>query len=410
MDRLGVRIALIVAIGVMVGAIFSTWHEAQYGGPVARVPVGTDFATLQGVAVLMYEGDGEDIYTPDVLGAKLAETTGYDEITSQVYGHPPFFVLYFLPLAPLSFGLAYVVFAVAGAFVLGLAVARLGGLKPVPAVGIALLSVPGFATLQLGQMGLWVSALLLAVYLALRRGQPFLAGILLGLLAFKPLYAVGIGVWWLLSGRRYGKAILGAACSTAALVAAGFLVPGGWSGYLTVLDGEEFFNSVSKSGFSMLEMWSSLLPGSGIAFVLWAATVIGLVVVFRRMVRQAANQLEFSFAFAVVLGLLISPRIGWYDWVLLVVPAVLLWEAMPERRDQLVLAGAWLFPTAALSWPVARWIENVSGVFIQVAPMVLAGVSWWLFKDLVQHSEPSNGHDGAVASEASPRADQLRVD
>jgi hypothetical protein len=397
-DHIAVRFAFIVAIGVMVGAVFSTWHEARVGGPVVRVAIGTDFATFHGAAALTVDGEGDGIYTPVVLGAKLAETTGYEAITSQSYGHPPFFVLFFVPLALLPFPIAYVLFALAGTAVLGAAIARLGGLRPAQAIGIALMSVPGFATLQLGQMGLWVGALLVAVYLALRRGRIFVAGLLLGLLAFKSLYAIGIGVWWLLRGRHYIKGVVGAACSAVVLIAAGFLIPGGWSGYLAVLDGsgDEFLTGVAKSGFSMAEMWITLLPDSTIAVVLWVATAIAIVVVFRRVVGHLDHQLEVSFALAIIVGLLISPRVGWYDWVILVVPAALLWVGNPEQRDRLVLAGAWLFPAAALSWPLARGIENVSGVYLQLAPWFLAGVAWWWFRDSIRAPDhpghSSNSH------------------
>jgi hypothetical protein len=370
---------------MLIGAFISTWQEARDGGPVARVPVGTDFATFHGAASLVVDGAGDSIYTPLALGSKIAVTTSYEESGTQLYGHPPFFPLFFLPFAHIAFVPAYILFVVVGASALGLAIARVGAVRPIHAVGIALLSIPGYATAQLGQMGFWVGALLLAAYLALRRGHLFSAGLLIGLLAFKPLYAVGIGLWWLLSGKRYMRAIGGALSSTLGLALLGFLIPGGWSAYISSLEdtSQLFLKGGANSGFSVQEMLTMLFGDSPIATGLWLAAVLVTFVAVRRLIVGINHQLETTFALAVVVGLLLSPRVGWYDWVLLVVPAVLLWSALPERHDRLVIAGVWLLPIAAVSWPLARWLDGVTGVYVQIAPMALAIVAWWWFADLL---------------------------
>lgn len=394
-DPIFVRIALVIAVGMLIGAFVSTWQETRDGGPVARVPVGTDFATFHGAASMVVDGDGDSIYTPLALGSKIAVTTSYEESGTQLYGHPPFFPLFFLPFARIAFVPAYILFVALGVGALGLAIARVGGVRPIHAVGIALLSIPGYATAQLGQMGFWVSALLVATYLAMRRGHLFSAGLLIGLLAFKPLYAVGIGLWWLLSGKRYVRAIGGAFSSIMGLVLLGFLVPGGWSAYISSLEdtSESFLKGVSNSGFSIQEMLTMLFGDSPVATGLWLAAVVVSLVALRRLIVGLNHRLEPTFALAVVVGLLLSPRVGWYDWVLLVVPAVLLWRALPERHDRLVIAGVWLLPIAAVSWPLARWFDGITGIYVQIAPIALTIVAWWWFTDLLgvpsQHDQPA---------------------
>lgn len=374
-NSLSVKMAFGVAIAMTVVVLVTT-VEAKYLSSDSGVAIGTDFAVFHGAAVLTLEGDGAGAYDRGVLRAKIAETTGFEGADAG-YGHPPFLGLALTPFAMFPFPVAYVLFLCAGTAALGFAITRVGGVRARYAVPLALISVPGFFTLQLGQMGLWVSALLLAVYLAMRRGHLFVAGLLFGLLIFKPLYAVGIGLWWLLSWRRYAKAIAGAACSAAALIAMGFLVPGGWSALLSV----QLLDGVAPSGFSVFEMWRSLVPNPAVAIVAWALSAVGIVVFSLRAMAEHEDRLGVVFALATILGLLITLRTGWYDWVLLVVPGVLLWAEVPEGRNGLVNAGAVLFPVAALSWPLARSLQELSGVYLQIAPIVLVAVSWWWLKD-----------------------------
>ncbi|MDX2344810.1 MAG: glycosyltransferase 87 family protein, partial [Acidimicrobiia bacterium] len=272
------------------------------------------------------------------------------------------------------------------------------------AVGLVLLSVPGLWTIQLGQMGLWVGALLFAVFLSLRSGHLFRAGLLLGLLAFKPTYAVGIGIWWLIRAKRYGAAIAGAAVSATACVATGFAIPGAWSDYLGLVDdsGQGMFESTVTSGFSILEMLLLIFPESSLAVVMWVVATVVLLVAFWLVLRNLEFRLEAAFALAVVVGLLIAPRLGWYDWVLLVVPGVLVWQGYPRLHSQTVVAGAWLFLGAALSW-MPFWREPLRiSASIQFAPLLLLGVSWWWCRQAMQLAADDSAPALTVAPLSEP--------
>ena len=390
-DRFAVRFAFVIAILMLMWTLFGTWQDARYGTPVAEAVMGTDFAVFHGAAVLTLEGDGAISYDRELLGEKLAETTGIAG-SAPGYGHPPFFGLLLTPFALLRFEYAYILFVGASLVALAFAITRVGGVRRSHAMALALLSVPGWETIRLGQMGIWVSALLFAIYLAMRNDRLFLAGALVGLLAFKPLYAVGIGLWWLLNWRKFRTAIAGAAASVAALSLIGFLVPGGWAGFFSV----RFLDGVHRSGFSVLEMWRSLIPITGVALAAWIVSAAGIIYVFWRATRKYEDRLAVVFSLAVILGLLVSLRVGWYDWVLLIVPGVLLWKEVPEGRPGLVSAAAVLLPVAALSWLLAKIFEALSGVYIQIAPWFLAGVCWWWLTECI---EPSSVDRAGIKSE-----------
>ncbi|MDX2345065.1 MAG: glycosyltransferase family 87 protein, partial [Acidimicrobiia bacterium] len=206
---IAVKGAYVLAISLMVAASVGILQEVLLDTARPTDRLGFDFAVFHGTGLLVVEGNGAGMYHPEVLGPRIAAATGHSEITSQDYRHPPFFALFFVPFAALPFVSAYLAFLVGGASALAVAISRVGLKRASPVVGVALLSVPGLWTIQLGQMGLWVGALLLAVFLSLRSEHPFRAGLLIGLLAFKPTYAMGIGIWWLFRAKKYAAAIAG---------------------------------------------------------------------------------------------------------------------------------------------------------------------------------------------------------
>jgi len=371
--------AYVIAIGLLFAVLITVWRNVAQGGDLEQYEPGRDYGTFHASALLVVEGNGTQLYDPDLLGTRIAEATGYEEITTQPYGHPPFFPLYFLPFTALPFGVAYGLFVVTGAMALAVTVRRVGIKRSGAVLGIAVLSMAGFWTVLLGQMGLWVSALMLAVFLLLRSDHKVAAGLLLGLLAFKPLYAVGIGVWWLLYPKRYAPAVAGAVLSAATISLLGFLVPEGWANYRALVGdaGGSFVSDVAQSGYSVYEMLLTLFGSTVFAAVLWLLACLVAMAAFRWTLERFHHRLEMAVAAAVVLGLIISPRVGWYDWVLLLVPGVLLWQAYPQLREKLVIGGGWLFLTSALSWTLASSLEKSFGSFFQPASLVLIAVTWW---------------------------------
>lgn len=393
--------AYVISIGLLIAGLGTIWQSLSRGSSISEYEPGRDYATFHSTAVMVADGDGADIYDPDLLAARIADITGYESITTQPYGHPPFFPLYFLPLVALPFGVAFGVFSVSGAAALVIAIRRVGLDGAWRAFGMVALSAAGFWTLMLGQMGLWASAALLAVFLALRSDRIFTAGLLLGVLVFKPAYVIGIGIWWLVYARRYAPAIAGAVCSSLGVAMLGFLVPDGWTLYRSYINdsGDSLVALVTRSGYSVLEMFVSAIGSTAVATVLWLVGSILAVGAFRWTVERFEHKLEMAFSFAVILGLVVSPRVGWYDWALLVIPAVLLWRSYPHLRSQLVGVGGWLFLTSALSWPLANRLDKSIGYFLQPAAVMLVGVSAWWLMHAVRHQTAAELDRGQQAGQ-----------
>ena len=66
----------------------------------------------------------------------------------------------------------------------------------------ALCFYPVFAAISFGQNSLFSLAILALTFALLQRGRPFLAGMVAGLLLFKPQLLVGVGLLWTLDVRR----------------------------------------------------------------------------------------------------------------------------------------------------------------------------------------------------------------
>ena len=85
------------------------------------------------------------------------------------------------------------------------------------------------------------------------------------------------------------------------------------------------------------------------------------------------------FSAAVVLGALITPRTGGYDWVVLIIPAAILWVATPHLRSLWMACGATLLVASFFSMWILDSLDDSIGLALQpatVALLVVAVVGW----------------------------------
>jgi hypothetical protein len=209
--------------------------------------------------------------------------------------------------------------------------------------GVALCPAAAY-TLGAGQNSFFTAALVLGG-LALLDRRPVLAGALLGLLAFKPQFALLVPVA-LLAARAW-RAIGGAAATVALLLLVSLVVPGlaiwrGWlhlflSGDLTPRAWVELYG---QSVFTCLRLAgaSPTVANGGQALALLAA---GAAVwqVFARPTPKLRRMLVFLCA--ITFG---APHLGDYDAIMLGIAAMF----VLTRPDEVAPPGAW--PLAVLAW------------------------------------------------------------
>lgn len=383
------RILLFLAAISLIGvaAEYVAWASAALatGRDPSGIEIVPDYSKFHVAGQILDEQGAVAVYDPALFAEALEENTGVSIIGGEsFYGHPPFFPPVFVPLQPLGIPGGYAVWMVSGFLCLTLVLRRIGVNALVPAMVLVILSEPGFLTVRTGQFSLWAASLIGGVYLLLRSDRPYVAGALLGLLAFKPILAVGIGLWWLLDGKHYWKAIVGALGAVAVQVGVTLLLaPGSLAAYVELLRdaGDTFvIGPTLRIGFSMREFITLLVPDRpGLATGLWIAASAILVWGFVRLLRARRADLSVMFPAAVVLGTLITPRTGGYDWVLLVIPAAILWVAFPGLRSLWVACGATLLVASFFSMWILDMMEESLGLALQIATIalvVIAVIGW----------------------------------
>jgi hypothetical protein len=251
-----------------------------------------------------------------------------------------------------------------------------------------------------GQNGLLSLALLTGAWLLWRRNRAMAAGALSGLLLYKPHLLLGLLLFYLAEGPRGRRALLGLFLTGAALATlSGLLLPEATRAYLDLAQSvypdlpgwKEFplWHLHSPRGF-----WRLLLPGQprlADALTLLSA-LMAAGAAFRFWRRHREDPLRF--AAAVVLTVYLTPHAMIYDWSILLLPALLLWEHAPAARPA---------PARGLRPGLGRLLPRS-------APHRLDGPPHWL-GDTMDAAGPHRGRrrGEAFASRRGGRMNNLRV-
>lgn len=171
----------LVATGYLM-AIAGLWLASSGNLAPNGKPLGADFVTFWSAGRLALEGNAIGAFDAVTILARQNEAApGLQHVF--LWHYPPTFTLIAALLALLPYLLSYYLFAAASAL---LFVIALRPLVPWREAGVLLLALPGtFVCLMHGQNSL-VSAALIATALISIDRRPVLAGVCIGLLAYKP--------------------------------------------------------------------------------------------------------------------------------------------------------------------------------------------------------------------------------
>lgn len=295
-----------------------------------HMQVARDFAAFWTAARLALDGKAGLAYG-EAGSAALAGLFGPS--TYPPFFYPPTALLLWLPFGLLGFAAAAALWVAAS---LGLYGWALRAMRP----GQSLLPALAFPAVTFcalyGQNGLF-SAALLGGATVLLEASPVLAGMLLGVLAYKPQMAVLVPLALLLAGQR--RALIASGLTAAAFVAVSVLAFGAdaWRGFWAVLPMARRWNAEGMPGFqtfvspyAAMRMLGLGVQAGEIAQAGLALVGVGCLVVIIRRGGDAASQM----AVLVAATLLWVPFLGQYDLVIAAVPAC--WLA---RKAQ---ASGWL--------------------------------------------------------------------
>jgi alpha-1,2-mannosyltransferase len=196
-------------------------------------PTTTDFVSFHAAGSLAIQGHPELAYDQAAHFAREQETTA-PGIGYQYFFYPPVFLLLCAPLSLLPYLMSFVLFQT---LTLGFFLAVLRAIMGHAGRGwlvAALAFPPVFWTLGLGQNS-FLTAALMGLGMLLLPTRPFLAGLALGALCYKPHFGILLPLV-LLAGRQWW-AIAGAALAAAGLTLVSVLVfgLGTWQAYLAAI-------------------------------------------------------------------------------------------------------------------------------------------------------------------------------
>lgn len=358
-----------------------------------------DFFAIWSYGRLLRDHAASELYDPIRLHA-LQIGLGMDPDWDAPFPYPPIFLLLVRPLGLLPLRLAYHVWIGLG-LVAFLWAATGPRLQPLTVAVLAMLPASSVC-IAAGQSGFLTGALLLGG-LRLAKARPWLAGLLLGLLTFKP--QLGLMVPVALAAAGAWRALAAATAVTAALSALALLAfgPGAWVDWLTTLPGYQSHFDLNSGNLHLQPTITANLAMAGVpagttraiqALVATAMAVLVWVSCRRGLSRTAiavvaaatvaANPHAFFYdlpmltAAALFLGqarIQAGSRLHWTETALLLLvlclPAVILWVDLPISLPVMLSFALWagrqgLRATGA--WPPHQAVANCSSASRAYSP------------------------------------------
>ena len=324
-------------------------------------PIGTDFSNVYAAGQLAWQGRAADAYDPILQhDAEKAAFNGR-EVPFFGWHYPPFFlgIAFIVAALPYALGLALWLLASLAAY---LAVIR--AILPRPETLLVAAAFPAvFINIGHGQNGFLTAALLGGALHWLDR-RPWLAGVLIGLLAYKPQFGVMIPIA-LVAGGRWNT--ITAAALTVAGLAAISLVMLGTGVWQAFVDSTHFTQTIVleqggtgwekiQSAFSAARNWGADVAT---AYAIQLALAIALAVTLAWLWHSDVA-FELKAAALAAASLLATPYVLDYDLVVLAIAIAFLarraFACGLEDYGISLLAVAWLMPL------VTRSIAGISGI------------------------------------------------
>ena len=336
-------------------AVFASTFDHPGAIGLNYIAPGSDWMVLYGALKLAVSGhfaltldtDGFTSYINTAFAHFLPQTMFY-----RPWVYPPSFLVMLLPFLKLGFMGSYLAFQALGAALLAAALmyrpdCRLSARW----VALAALACPA-ASINVvdGQCSFLVAGLLVLGF-RLLAARPLLAGLIFGVLSFKPQFALMVPV--ALLALRQWRAMLGAAASAASLAAVSAMMFGPQL-WLWWLDRAAFSYRDSSSQWASFErMWgnsvyacAALLHVPPTVALILQICAVGLGASLTYAAYRSRLAADARLAVLLAATILAAPHFSTYDTVLLAV-AGLLWFAglpTPSLKQAILLFLLWVVP------------------------------------------------------------------
>lgn len=350
-------LVLAISLAGLIGLIATSDHMIDRYGK----PIGTDFSNVYAAGVLTLSGHAPDAYDPPLQHA--AEKAVFEGRDVPFFGwhYPPFFLMVAALLALMPYSLALLCWL---AVSLPAFMAAVYAIVPRRETLLATAAFPAvFVNIGHGQNGFFTAALL-GGFLTMLDRRPVLAGVMLGLLSYKPQFGLLIPLVLLATGRW--TTILSAIATVVTLILASTMLFG-MSVWHAFADSATFTRTVVleagntgwekiQSLFSAVRMWGGSID---LAYAAQGALALTLAATLIWLWRSNAAS-ELKAAALAIASLLATPYVLDYDLVVLGIAIAFLVRHGLTRGfhsyELSLLALAWAAPL------VTRGIAGLSGI------------------------------------------------
>jgi len=359
---------------------------------------GTDFSHLYTLGSVGLEHRTADLYNADAQAEITARRIPAAAGIRYIPMYPPQISIFFAPLAALPYGTALVIWLAISALVYGLCCYALWracpGLRNEGwTVLLLAIAFPGFFHLIVwGQTSAIALACFTVAFFFLREERPFLAGLALGCLIFKP--QLGIAAAFVFAYTRAWRVIAGGMLSAAAQLAVPVIYYGADSlrAWIHTMSSVVYSVPVLEprpyQTHNLRIFWTMLIPGHALPFALYilsAAVILGMTAAVWS--RRPVLPLALRYSSLLVASVLVAPHLIAYDLVILAPVFLLLsdWiiaqgavtqRIMAQGRDsissmKIALYVGFLAPLTG--GPITRWTH------LQVSVVMMSVLVWMIW-------------------------------
>ncbi len=337
-------------------------------------PLGTDFSQVWTAGRMVLDGRAAEVWNWD--SHRAAQLAFHGPRLAEWYGwhYPPPFLLVAAALAAFPYFAALFLWQAATLIPFALLMRRLTGR---PEAWLFVLAAPVTLICILHGHNGFLTALLLGGGLMLLERRPFVAGLLLGCLVYKPQFALVLPL--LLLALWNWRAIAGAAVSSLGLIAVTLAI-WGWPVWQAFIDSLPLTQSIVieqgrtgwekiMSPFAAVRAWGGSVE---IAYFVQGACTLAAIAATLWLARRARPDPRNAAVTAAVL--IATPYVLDYDYVVLLAGLAFLWRDAECHGwlswEKTTLALVWIAPLVART--IAEQTLVPLGLLTAVLALVLA--------------------------------------
>jgi len=360
------------------------------------VHVGLDFVQFYYGAMTLKSGKVENMYNG----------TYYDSLYEQMFGakclfelnNPcaPFHTLLYIPLTTLPYLGAYITWVMIGLFLFSMGIFILQPDNFKKNLWWSLSFIPVVICVMQGQNSFLTFFILAATYALWSKNKMLLSGLMLSMIAYKPYWAIGVLLLWILNPKKNAIALLGFVLGCITIIGISFIfLSEPTHAYFDFLSSHRIATgqmtvhwlSAEHTLFHAIYQTLPVLSAAQKHIVQLILCLIGLTIFFLVQKRIAGNP-ALQFAWAIILTFWLSPHTMRYELVLFIIPAILLWFSLPRDRPQLKKLFILLWLSSVLYLPLTVLQFNYLPFAIHLGVITMVYTTFCLAK--IHNKTPSS--------------------